>query len=44
MGTVPRILEFYMGKNTPMRKDFIVKNLLVDVVSPSVRIDVASRA
>ena len=29
---VPKLLEFYMGKNTPARRDFIVKNLLDDVV------------
>lgn len=28
---VPKLLEFYMGKNTPARKDFIMKNLLADV-------------
>ncbi len=32
MGTVHRILEFYMGKNTPARKSFIIRNLLYDVV------------
>ena len=24
------MLQFYMGKNTPERKDFIVKNLVVE--------------
>jgi topoisomerase-4 subunit B len=28
---VPKLLEFYMGKNTPKRRDFIVKNLLAEV-------------
>jgi len=28
---VSRTLEFFMGKNTPARKDFIVDNLLTDV-------------
>lgn len=28
---IPKILEFYMGKNTPARRDFIVNNLLVEV-------------
>jgi topoisomerase-4 subunit B len=28
---VDRLLEFYMGKNTPERRDFIVKNLLQEV-------------
>ncbi len=30
--TIPQILEFYMGKNTPDRREFIVNNLLQDVV------------
>ena len=25
---VPETLEFYMGKNTPERKDFIMENLV----------------
>ena len=29
---VKDLLEFYMGKNTPDRQDFIVENLKVDVV------------
>mgnify|MGYP000852044733 FL=1 len=29
--TVPEILEFYMGKNTPERREFIMKNLLAEV-------------
>ena len=28
---VPRLLEFYMGKNTPQRRDFIVHNLLEQI-------------
>ncbi len=28
---VPKLLEFYMGKNTPQRRDFIVNNLLSDI-------------
>jgi DNA gyrase subunit B/topoisomerase-4 subunit B len=32
MGEVTRSLEFYMGKNTPERKDFIVDNLISEVV------------
>lgn len=28
---VPALLEFYMGKNTPERREFIVKNLLADI-------------
>ena len=28
---VPKLLEFYMGKNTPKRREFIVKNLLTEV-------------
>lgn len=29
---VKDLLEFYMGKNTPERQDFIVENLKIDVV------------
>jgi topoisomerase-4 subunit B len=32
MGEVSKALEFYMGKNTPERKDFIVENLVPEVV------------
>jgi len=32
MGEVESALEFFMGKNTPQRRDFIVENLVVDVV------------
>ncbi len=32
MGEVRRSLEFFMGKNTPERKAFIVDNLIVDAV------------
>lgn len=28
---VPKLLEFYMGKNTPARKEFIVNNLLEEI-------------
>lgn len=28
---IPGILEFYMGKNTPERREFIMKNLLAEV-------------
>ncbi|WP_428769647.1 DNA topoisomerase IV subunit B [Treponema sp. HNW] len=28
---VPKLLEFYMGKNTPKRRDFIVHNLLKEI-------------
>jgi topoisomerase-4 subunit B len=28
---VPGLLEFYMGKNTPERRDFIVNNLLEEI-------------
>lgn len=28
---IPRMLEFYMGKNTPERKTFIMKNLLTEI-------------
>jgi len=29
--TVPQVLEFYMGKNTPERRDYIMKNLVADI-------------
>jgi len=32
MGEVEKSLDFFMGKNTPERKNFIVENLLTDVV------------
>ncbi|MBW2421011.1 MAG: type IIA DNA topoisomerase subunit B, partial [Deltaproteobacteria bacterium] len=32
IGEVGKVLEFFMGKNTPQRRDFIVKNLATDVV------------
>ena len=32
MGEVGRALDFFMGKNTPARKNFIVKNLIADLV------------
>ena len=28
---IPGILEFYMGKNTPARREFIMKNLLAEI-------------
>ena len=28
--TIDQILEFYMGKNTPDRQQFILKNLVVE--------------
>lgn len=28
---VPQVLEFYMGKNTPERREYIMKNLIPDV-------------
>jgi len=31
MGAVKRALEFYMGKNTPARKEFIIENLIADI-------------
>ena len=32
MGEVEKSLDFFMGKNTPQRKDFIVENLATDVL------------
>ena len=32
LGEVAKHLEFFMGKNTPQRRDFIVDNLVTDVV------------
>jgi topoisomerase-4 subunit B len=29
---VPQVLTFYMGKNTPERRDYIMKNLIDNVV------------
>jgi topoisomerase IV subunit B len=31
MGEVNRSLDFFMGKNTPQRRDFIVENLIADI-------------
>jgi topoisomerase-4 subunit B len=28
MQTIPDIMEFYMGKNTPERREFIMENLV----------------
>ena len=36
MGEVEKSLDFFMGKNTPSRRDFIVDNLATDVVSGDV--------
>lgn len=32
MGVVQRTLEFFMGKNTPSRKEFIMRNLNPEVI------------
>jgi len=32
MGIVHKTLDFFMGKNTPTRKRFIIKNLRSDVI------------
>jgi hypothetical protein len=32
MGEVKRALEFFMGKNTPKRKQYIIDNLITDAV------------
>jgi topoisomerase-4 subunit B len=29
---VPQVLDFYMGKNTPERREYIMKNLIDEVV------------
>jgi len=29
--SIEQLLSFYMGKNTPDRQDFIIKNLKVDL-------------
>ena len=31
MGDVKRALDFYMGKNTPARKEYIIENLIADI-------------
>jgi DNA gyrase subunit B/topoisomerase-4 subunit B len=31
MGDVKQALDFYMGKNTPARKEFIIENLIADI-------------
>ena len=31
MGDVKRALDFFMGKNTPARKEYIVENLIADI-------------
>jgi len=37
MGEVEKSLDFFMGKNTPERRDFIVDNLATDVLTGVVR-------
>ncbi len=32
LGEVAKVLDFIMGKNTPERRDFIIDNLVTDVV------------
>jgi topoisomerase-4 subunit B len=32
LGEVGKVLDFVMGKNTPQRRDFIVENLVTDVI------------
>jgi len=32
IASVPKALEFFMGKNTPERKEFIVNNLVIEAV------------
>jgi topoisomerase-4 subunit B len=32
MGEVEKSLDFFMGKNTPERRDFIIENLATDVL------------
>ena len=32
LGEVGRVLDFFMGRNTPDRRDFIIENLAMDVV------------
>ena len=27
---IPNLLEFYMGKNTPVRQEFIIRNLRIE--------------
>ena len=31
---VQKLLEYYMGKNTPQRQDFIINNLVVEEDRP----------
>ena len=31
LGSVPQLLEFYMGKNTPERREYIMQNLIADL-------------
>ena len=33
MGEVEKSLDFFMGKNTPERRDFIIENLATDVLT-----------
>ena len=37
MGEVEKSLDFFMGKNTPERRDFIIENLATDVLSGATR-------
>ena len=32
LGEVAHCLDFFMGRNTPERRDFVVENLVTDVV------------
>ena len=32
LSEINQTLDFYMGKNTPARRDFIVENLITDLV------------
>jgi len=32
-GSIAELLEFYMGKNTPTRQEFIINNLSIDAVT-----------
>ena len=31
LASVPELLEFYMGKNTPDRREYIMQNLIADL-------------
>ena len=32
LGEVGKVLDFIMGKNTPERREFIIENLVTDVI------------